>query len=174
MITLSFVGADFLNPYKMVLVLGELIVVPLVASRILMWTHVDRRLETVRGTIINWAFFFFNYILVGLNRDIFLHKPFSLLPVAVIAFASTFLLGWVIEKVSNLMKIDPEIRTSLVLLGTLKNYGIAGGVAITLFSREAAMPSTVSAVVMILYVVWLQYRQGSRSARGDRRVPLSG
>jgi bile acid:Na+ symporter, BASS family len=166
-ITVCFIGADFLNPFKVILILAELIVVPLVASRILMWTHLDRRIEPVKGTIINWTFFLFNYILVGLNRDVFLHKPLSLLPVVFIAFVSTFLLGWVIEKGSNLMRIGPEIRTSLVLLGTLKNYGIAGGVALALFNREATMPSTVSAVVMILYIVWLQYRQRSMPARAS-------
>jgi BASS family bile acid:Na+ symporter len=46
-----------------------------------------------------------------------------------------------------------------VLLGTLKNYGIAGGIALTLFSKEAAMPSTVSAVIMILFIIWLEYRK---------------
>jgi len=132
-----------------------------------MWTRVDRRLEPVKGAIINWTFFLFNYILVGLNRDIFLHKPLSLLPVAFVAFAGTFLLGWAIEKTTSLMKISPEIRTSLVLLGTLKNYGIAGGIALALFNREATMPSTVSAVLMMLYIVWLQYRQRSKETHAD-------
>jgi bile acid:Na+ symporter, BASS family len=164
LITICFIGATFFNPFKVVLVLGELIIVPLIASRILMWTHLDRHLEPVRGTIINWTFFVFNYTVVGLNRDIFLHKPLYVVPLMLIAFVSMFLLGWLIEKVSDLMHVDPEVRTSLVLLGTLKNYGIAGGVALALFNKEATMPSTVSAIVMILYIVWLQYRQRSASA----------
>ncbi len=165
LITICFIGADFLNPFKVILVLAELIVVPLIASRILMWAGLDRRLEPVRGSIINWTFFVFNYTVVGLNRDVFLHRPLSLLPLVLIAFVSMFLLGWAIEKASDLTGIDPEIRTSLVLLGTLKNYGIAGGVALALFNREATMPSTVSAIVMIVYIVWLQYRQRSTPAR---------
>jgi BASS family bile acid:Na+ symporter len=165
LITICFIGADFLNPFKVILVLAELIVVPLIASRILMWAGLDRRLEPVRGSIINWTFFVFNYTVVGLNRDVFLHRPLSLLPLVLIAFVSMFLLGWAIEKASDLMRIDPEFRTSLVLLGTLKNYGIAGGVALALFNKEATMPSTVSAIVMILYIVWLQYRQRSTPAR---------
>lgn len=167
LITLCFIGADFLNPFKVILVLAELIIIPLIASRILMRLGLDRRLEPVRGSIINWTFFVFNYTVVGLNRDIFLHRPLSLLPLVLIAFVSMFLLGWAVEKASDLMRIDPEIRTSLVLLGTLKNYGIAGGVALALFSREATMPSTVSAIVMILYIVWLQYRQRPMRVRAS-------
>ncbi len=166
LITVSFIGADFANPSRIVLVLAELIVVPMVASRILMWARLDRPLEPVRGTIINWTFFLFNYTVVGLNRDVFLHEPRSLLPLVLIAFVTTFLLGWTIERVSTFIGVNPEIKRSLVLLGTLKNYGIAGGIALALFSREATMPSTVSAVVMIPYVVWLQYRQRSERASG--------
>jgi bile acid:Na+ symporter, BASS family len=165
LITVCFIGADFLNPFKVILVLGELIVIPLIASRILMWARLDRRLEPVRGSIINWTFFVFNYTVVGLNRDVFLYRPLSLLPLVLIAFVSMFLLGWAIEKASDLMRIDPETRTSLILMGTLKNYGIAGGVALALFNKEATMPSTISAIVMILYIVWLQYRQRPMPAR---------
>ena len=159
LITLVFIGAGFLSPFKVILILVELILAPLFASRILMWLRLDRYLEPVKGTIINWTFCVFTYTVVGLNRDIFLHRPGSLLVVAAIAVVSMFFLGWAIERVGRLMGLSDEVITSLVLLGTLKNYGIAGGIALALFSREAAMPSTISAVVMILYIVWLEYRK---------------
>lgn len=158
-ITLMFIGADFLNPWKVILILAELIVAPLIASQILMRIRLDRVLTPVKGTIINWAFCVFTYTVVGLNREIFLHRPDSLIVVAIIAVLSMFLLGWLIERVARLAKLSDEVTTSLTLLGTLKNYGIAGGIALTLFSKEAAMPSTVSAVIMILYVIWLEYRK---------------
>lgn len=159
LITICFIGANFLNPFKVVLILGELIIVPLVVSRILMWTRVDTYLQPIKGTIVNWSFCIFTYTVVGLNRDVFLHRPGSLLSVTIIAVASMFVLGWIIEKAARLTRLSREDTTTLVLLGTLKNYGVAGGIALALFSKEAAMPSTVSAVVMILYVVWLEYRK---------------
>ena len=165
LITLVFIGAGFLNPFKVIVILAELILAPLFASRILMWLRLDRYLEPVKGTIINWTFCVFTYTVVGLNRDIFLHRPGSLLAVATIAVVSMFFLGWVIEKVGRLMGLSDEVTTSLVLLGTLKNYGIAGGIALALFSREAAMPATISAVVMILYIVWLEYRKRWAAAK---------
>lgn len=165
LMTLCFIGADFFDPLRVIMVLAELIVVPLIASRILMWTHLDKRIDPFRGTIINWTFFVFNYTVVGLNRDIFLQRPLSLLPTAVIVIVSLFLLGWAIEKAGTWMGVKPDTRTSLVLLGTLKNYGIAGGIALALFNREATLPSTISAIIMILYIVWLQYRQRLKEAR---------
>jgi BASS family bile acid:Na+ symporter len=169
LITLIFIGAGFLSPFKVILILVELILAPLFASRILMWLRLNRYLEPVKGTIINWTFCVFTYTVVGLNRDIFLHRPGSLLVVAAIAVTSLFVLGWAIERVGRLMGLSDEVITSLVLLGTLKNYGIAGGIALALFSREAAMPSTISAIVMILYIVWLEYRK--RWALANTKLP---
>jgi BASS family bile acid:Na+ symporter len=48
---------------------------------------------------------------------------------------------------------------SLVLQGTLKNQGIAGGLAIALFAKEAALPSAIYSILMILYIMWLDWRK---------------
>ena len=56
-------------------------------------------------------------------------------------------------------RLDRATLTSLVLLGTLKNYGIAGGLALTLFSRKTALPATVSSVFMIVYIIWLDFKK---------------
>ena len=99
------------------------------------------------------------YTIVGFNREFFFTRPLILLPVAVIAVASTFILGWLIEKVGRFMNLDRPTLTSLVLLGTLKNYGIAGGLALTLFGRKTALPAAVSSVFMIVYIIWLDLKK---------------
>jgi BASS family bile acid:Na+ symporter len=79
------------------------------------------------------------------------------LPVAAIAIASTFLLGLVIDGVGRLFRVDAKIMKSLVLLGTIKNYGLAGGLAIAFFSKQTALPSTVSTIFMFVYIIWLDF-----------------
>jgi len=165
LITLLFIGADFLDPLKVILILAQLVVVPLIAAQVITRVGLNRYLEPVKGTIINWTFCVFTYTVVGLNRDVFLGRPGSLLSTVFIAALSTFFLGWLIEKCGRLAGLRDEVTTSLVLLGTLKNYGTAGGIALALFSREAAMPSTISAIVMILFIVWLEYRKRWAAAR---------
>ena len=159
LIALGFLGSGFVEPWSLILVIVELIVAPLLVSRILLWTSMARRLEPVKGAITNWSFFVVMYTIVGLNREMFLHRPLALVPVAIIALASTFLLGWIIEKVGRWRGLDRATLTSLVLLGTLKNYGIAGGLALTLFSRKTALPATVSSVFMIVYIIWLDFKK---------------
>ena len=97
--------------------------------------------------------------MVGLNRDGILGQPLTLLPIASIAIASTFFLGVLIDWVLSLFHIPKETRTSLVLLGTLKNQGMAGGLALTLFSQEAALPAAISTMVMTVYIIWLYIKK---------------
>ncbi len=92
--------------------------------------------DLIRKPITNWSFFLLTYTIVGLNLDLILGQPFSLVPVVVVALASTFFLGWGIEKAGAFLHVPEEVLTSLVLLGTLKNYGLAGGLALALSARK--------------------------------------
>ena len=47
---------------------------------------------------------------------------------------------------------------SMVLLGTSKNAGFAAGLALTLFSREAAIPSTIQTISMLSYIIFLDLK----------------
>jgi BASS family bile acid:Na+ symporter len=155
LISWGLLGAGFFNPITLIMVILELILLPLIVSRILLWTSLADRLQPVKGAITNWGFFIVTYTIVGLNQDLILHQPLTLAPVAAIAIISTFLLGWLIERLGRLWGIDPPTIISLVLLGTLKNYGIAGGLALTLFSQKTAIPATVATVFMVVYIIWL-------------------
>ena len=159
LIALGFLGTGFIEPRSLILVIVALILAPLLLSRLLLRTSLAPRLEPVKGAVTNWSFFLVMYTIVGLNREMFLQQPLTLVPVVVIALASTFLLGWLIEKVGRWLHVDQPTLTSLVLLGTLKNYGIAGGLALTLFSQKTALPATVSSVFMIVYIIWLDFKK---------------
>ena len=159
LIALAFLGTSYIEPRSLVMVIVELIALPLLISRILLWTSLAPRLEPIKGATTNWSFFVLTYTIVGLNQELFLQRPLILVPVAVIALISTFLLGAVIERVGRSIRIDRATLTSLVLLGTLKNYGIAGGLALALFSKNTAIPATVSTVFMIVYIIWLGFEK---------------
>ena len=155
---LLFLGPGFVDATKLAVILLELILLPVIVSRILLRIGLASRFLSIRGPITNWSFFLLTYTIVGLNRDLILGHPLSLLPVVVIALASTFLLGWGIEKAGALLHLPEKVLTSLVLLGTLKNYGLAGGLALALFSKKTSVPATVSAVFMIVYIIWLELK----------------
>lgn len=158
LIVFKFLGSSSFDLARVPMITALLIIVPLVISRILLWKRIAEKIEPIKGTITNWSFFVVFYTIVGLNQDIFVGQPLRLVPVAAIAIASTFFLGLIIDSVGRLFRIDSKITTSLVLLGTLKNYGLAGGLALALFGKQTALPATVSTIFMFIYIVWLGFK----------------
>jgi BASS family bile acid:Na+ symporter len=161
LIALTLLSTAVFDPFKLILITLELIILPLAFSRLLIRKGWKERIEPYRGTAVNWSFFTVLYTMVGLNRDVLLGQTWSLLPVAFIALLSMFLLGFLIDWVSGLFHIPKETRMSLVLLGTLKNQGLSSGLALTLFGHETAIPSTVATIIMIGYIIWLDFRKRS-------------
>ena len=154
-----FIGTGFDDPYKLVRIMLLLIVLPLVLSRIILYFNWHNKLSRIRGLLTDWGFFIVLYSIIGVNRDLIFSRPLSIVPVAGVVFATTFVLGWAIQKTGVIFKVDKKNITSLVLQGTLKNQGIAGGLAIALFEKEAAVPSAVYSIFMILYIMWLDWRK---------------
>lgn len=166
---LMLLGADFQAAPKLTLILVILIALPLVFSRILIRTGIHGRIAPYQGAVVNWGFFIILYILIGVNRDTIFSDPLILIPVTVILFLTTFMLGSVIEWIGRRFKVSEKNLVSLVLLGTMKNQAIAGGLGITLFSREAALPAAVSSIFLILFFIRLDIRRNMRRLRRKDR-----
>ncbi|MBA4421759.1 MAG: hypothetical protein C0390_01510 [Syntrophus sp. (in: bacteria)] len=159
LIALGLLSSAELDPFKLFIITVELIVLPLAVSRWLIQKGIRERIEPHRSTVTNWSFFVVIYTLIALNRNVILDQTMLLLPIASVSIITMFILGFLIDWVLSLFHIPKETRTSLVLLGTLKNQGLAGGLALTLFSQEAALPSAISTIVMIVYVIWLDFKK---------------
>jgi len=159
LISFRLLGSATFDPYKLLVIALELIALPLAVSRLLIRGGWNKRIESSRGAITNWSFFVVLYTMIGLNHNIILNLTTTLLTVAFISIITMFILGFLIDWICSLIHIPTETRTSLVLLGTLKNQGLAGGLALTLFSQEASLPAAVSTMVMIVYVIWLDFKK---------------
>ena len=159
LMAVGLLGTAFIHPLKIVWILAVLIVLPLLVSRVLRRAGWVEYLEPRRGALTNWSFALITYTIVGLNRDLFLHDPVALLSPMVIALISTFGVGWAISGVARLLGAGREITISLVMLGTLKNAALAGGLALSLFNKQTAVPATVSSIFLIVYFIWLSFWQ---------------
>lgn len=82
----------------------------------------------------------------------------TLIPPALIALGSTFLLGFLIERITSFWHIDYKMQINLILLGTHKNTGLAAGLGIALYSEKTAVPATVSTIFMLSYIIWLSFK----------------
>lgn len=177
LIAVGLLGTASFDPYRLLWTLLMLIVLPLILSRVLIRKGIRAHVVPYRGALTNWMFFFVLYTMVGLNRTLLLGNASIIIPTALILLSTTFGLGFLIDRVGVLFHVPWDTRTSLVLLGTLKNQANAGGLALTFFSQETALPAAISSVIMVVYFIWLDFRKrkyGSSDSGGSRHLPTSG
>jgi len=140
---------------KLVITLVELIVLPIILSRFLLFKNFYQTIIPWKGTIVNWGFFVVFLTVIGLNQKTFLEQPDVLIKIFFIAFTSTFLgfilLNFLLKKIG----ITQKERISMILLGTFKNSGFAAAIALTLFDETASLPGAIISAVYALYMIWL-------------------
>lgn len=154
-----FIGTAFEDPNKLLKIMLLLIVLPLILSRVILYFNWQDKLSSVRGPLTDWGFFIVLYSMIGINRNLIFSNPWTIVPIAAIGFGTTFVLGWVIQKTCVLCMVNKKNIISFVLQGTLKNQGIAGSLAIALFEKEAALPSAIYSILMIVYIMWLDWQK---------------
>ena len=157
LICILFLGANYIEPTRLLIVLGELIAAPIVVSRILRRTRIMSTVERWRNPVVNWGFFLVIYTMVGLNREVFLQEPGALLLVSVVAFTGTFVLAELINRISRRLGVPKMDRISLMLLGTRKNDGMAGTIALIFFDPRVAMPAALVMTFSVFHFVWLTW-----------------
>jgi len=158
----TILGISFEFQSQLIITLVELILIPLLLSRFLLYSGLASRIEPVRGVLTNWSFFIVIYTVVGVNRDVFFSQPLSLLPAAILTIMTTYLLGYIIEKVGKMLRTNPQQVTSMLLLGTSKNAGFSAGLALTLFGKKTAIPITVQTVMMLSYIIFLDLQKSRK------------
>jgi bile acid:Na+ symporter, BASS family len=157
-----FLGIKDIDPLRLMMISGELILLPILISRILLFKGWHRPIAPFKGLITDWSFFLIIYTIIGVNRQLIVSNPALIIPVATTAFLSIFVLGYLIDTAGRLFRVGRKTLISLTLLGTLKNYGLSGGLALVFFNREASLPSAVCSIFLIFFIIWMDYRQKRR------------
>lgn len=143
----------------------KLVLLPMIISRFLLWEPLKPTVEKVRGKIVDWGFALLIFTAVGLNRQVFFSNFEILFLVALVLFLSIFGLGWFYEFISARLGINKEVALTQKLLLTIKSSGFAVVTALTLFGKEAAIPSAVMAIFVLLYLLYLSFRMEFRRKR---------
>lgn len=143
---------------KLIILAVTLIVIPLVISRIAVDRNWDAWIGRYEGTISDGCFFVVFYALAANNAYLIRQWPVEITLISILAFVTVFLITLAVVLIGRHYKISPPILSSLLLLGTMKNYGLAGGIALYIFSSEAAVPALIFSVLMFLNSIWLKFR----------------
>ncbi|MBU1976298.1 MAG: hypothetical protein KKG59_07900 [Nanoarchaeota archaeon] len=153
-----FIMGDAVNPAHMLNVLFYVIVIPFLASRII--HHIESKTKSLplslTKIVINFCYALSFYIIIGLSRDVFLHKLELLIPIAIVLICLKFGVGTLLY-VFFKNRIKKKIEVLYVLFGTFKNGGAAAAILLLLFGVESTVPLAVNAILVPLYIVYLEW-----------------
>jgi BASS family bile acid:Na+ symporter len=157
----TLAGTSLIQPLRLLSVLLQLIVLPLLLSRLVLASPLRAQLNQWRGAIVNWAFTLLFFTVIGLNRDALLSEPNVLLRAGAIALVGNFGLSFVLDRLLRRGGVDRARRVTCILMGTIKNTSLGAAVALSLFSERTSIPAAVVSATNVLYMVWLGLRWGS-------------
>ena len=95
------------------------------------------------------------FTLIGLNRQAFVSDFDALLRTGVIAVATSFLLAYMLEAGAKALRVKHETAVGAMLMGTLKNWSMAGGLLLNLFSERSIIPPSLSNTCTIVQLMLL-------------------
>lgn len=169
LIVLGFIKDAPIDYWTCIFLTVELIVLPLVVSRIAVEKDWDKLIDPYEGIIIDCCFFIVFYSISANGRDVIMNWPPDLISIVLIAFIGIFLFALTIKKTGEFFHVAEKKITSFLLLGTTKNYALSGGIALIIFNREAALPSLVFAIITFFYINWLKYKMGYNATGSSKR-----
>jgi len=153
-----FAASSGINPTDLLFMTLQLVVAPLIVSRFLLWKPIKPLIEKIRGKVVDWGFAIIIFVAVGLNRQVLFSSPALLLSIAGILIVTIFGLGHYTNVVAKKLRISQDKRIPMAMLVGIKSSGFSVFTALTLFGKEAAIPSAVMAVVVLLYLIFLSIK----------------
>ncbi len=159
LIILLFSGSTSLSPWLLVLIMVKIIVIPFIISRILLLPPLEKTIIKIRAKVVDFGFAIIIYTAVGLNSAVFFSNFDVLLSISMVLVLAMFLLGYLHEKIATKKGMANDIIVSQNLLLTIKSSGFTASASLAIFGREAAVPSAVLAVLVLVYLIYLSIRK---------------
>lgn len=153
-----FASSQGVKPYDLFLMMVQLVVIPMLVSRFLLYKPLFKYIEPIRGKVVDWGFAVLIFVAVGINRHVFFANPILLLKISFVLGIATFGLGIAFNAIAKQFNVEPSLRTTQSMLIAIKSSGFSVFTALSLFGKEAAIPSAVMAVMVLLYLIFLSLR----------------
>jgi BASS family bile acid:Na+ symporter len=149
--TLLMIGSS-VSATSLVYSLVILIVLPMVASRLVMKLRIGK---TANTSMINICFAVMIFAVTGANREAFVGDQWIVLAISAGCIIRTFGIGMSTELLLRKMGVPKEERVGYVLFASYKNLGLTATLAIALFEPVVAVPATICIVFEVLWVIFL-------------------
>jgi len=155
---LSFLKYLHLNYWNITLLMLFLIFLPLILSRLVIDKDWDEKIKKHEETFTDYGSFIVFYAMMANSKSFLTSFSSDLIFIIIIAVLGTLFLPFLIKRTGFYFRVQNERINALMLLGTMKNCGLAGGIALTVFNQEVAVPALIFAVFTFINMNWLKWR----------------
>lgn len=142
------------NIISILMRLFQLIILPLIISRILLWVGYEERKED--DVVVNFAFLLIIFGAMGANRQLFLSRIDVLSSALLIGFVRSIVLATLVLYVCRSINVKSDKLRSFVLFSSYKNGGLAIIFAATLFGVQASFPIVAGFPFDIILMIYLK------------------
>ena len=164
-----FFGHDYDSRGLFVLI-GQIIVLPMILSRVVRKTPLNQISDISKGRLINWCLAFVVFSLIGINRDTIIAFPDYVGVSVLIAFVTIFVIGEMIFRISRALKHQQAETVVFMLFGTMKKWAGASAISHILFGPIAVLPPITAMIVGFIFYFWLAIRFGRSALSGYQKV----
>ena len=158
----TFAKGQDISPFYLFVTMVQLVIIPLAIAQVLRARPFLKYVQIVRGKVVDWGFALLIFVAVGMNRQVFFSNPTTLLLVVTTILLATFGLGTIYNVVARKMMVSNDLIITQNMLATIKSSGFSVVTALTLFGQEAAIPSAVLAVMVLVYLIYLSLTSSNR------------
>lgn len=154
-LVLNFFGKNIeVDSFKILKSMVLLIVIPFIVSRFLLLDKIQKPVAKYRGMFIDISFAIIIYTSVGLNAELFFNDFYTILKLSICFLLIVLIIP---EVLGNVLKsfISYKDAISVKLLFSIKSAGFAIVTALELFGKQAAVPSTVFSIIILVYLLYL-------------------
>ena len=140
---------------KLIIMAAALIFLPLLLSRVAVDRNWDERFHQRMGTVSDVCFFIVFYAAASANSVLIRQGSLDMLFILALAFVSTALIAAALIAAGRVFKLSRPVVSSLLLLGSMQNCGLAAGIALYAVNDEAAVPALIFSIFIFLNGLWL-------------------
>ena len=178
-VTGAFVASVFIAPFlvetlakaegvealAIFITMVKLVIIPLVIGQLLRHKIIYPFIFAVRGKVVDIGFALIIFVAVGINRQVFFTNPTLLLLVITTLAIGIFGLGIAHQLVLKRLGVSQPNIVTQNMLATIKSSGFSVFTALSIFGKEAAIPSAVLAVMVLLYLIFLSLKLNGKTPR---------
>ncbi len=148
----------------LLLLILQIIVIPMILSRILLLKKLIGTVAKLRGKVVDWGFAIILYTAVALNKELILGNVNLVISSFLILFAGMFVSGSVFLYLNRNNKNRPKVISENLML-TIKSSGFAVTTILALFDRSSAIPAVVLSIMVLLYIITLNIQLHIKSRK---------